>query len=391
MKRLLLLVAIALALAASGCSTGHPAAAPGPAHAAPATAAGTAERHPLPALEPRLAVRPDVPWHRVGRDWHLVMTVSGPRRPDGVVPRQARIQLLGPAGRRTDVVVMDRGVLAGAMPGRWSSWVPTVEDVSPVDHTVLLRFTADRHATTAVALDLRTGRQRRAPVPPTAGRLVLLEEGFAYLGGGGRLVSVDWDGTTAPVGGTDGTVLPLPGRVAVVTGHPLRVLGVDGTRRRLAGPPGVGGCGPRRWWGSGSLVVTCSDHSLWQVPVHGGPPVAVTQEPDPHGAVMDFGAEDAVRVGGEIFVQKSAGCGAGWLARADPDGTTTNIDGTRSQRLVGVLRDRLLVQRFAPCGRATGLVLLDPATLVASPLLDLGPHGQLDALASWDGVPDPVR
>jgi hypothetical protein len=127
------------------------------------------------------------------------------------------------------------------------------------------------------------------------------------------------------------------------------------------------------------------------VPVDGGTPVAVTREPHADGAVMDFGADDAVRVGGETYVQKNAGCGAGWLARADPDGTTTDLDGRRSQQLIGVLGERLLVQRFAPCGRATGLVLLDPATLAASPLLDLGPHEQLVALASWDGVPGLVR
>jgi hypothetical protein len=237
---------VALALVASACSTQRPAPSAGAAHAAPATAASASKRDPLPALEPRLTVRPDVPWHRVGRDWLLVMTVSGPRRPDGVVPQQARIQLLSPAGRRTDVVVMDRGVLAGAAPGRWSSWVPAVEDVSPVDHTVLLRFVAARHAATAVSLDLRTGRQRRTPVPDSAGRLLLTEHGSARLGPGGRLVSVDRAGTTAPLGGTDGTVLPLPGRAAFVTGHPLRVLGADGSRRRLVEPQGVGGCGPRR-------------------------------------------------------------------------------------------------------------------------------------------------
>lgn len=38
--------------------------------------------------------------------------------------------------------------------------------------------------------------------------------------------------------------------------------------------------------------------------------------------------------------------------------------------------DRLLVIGVTPCGRATGLVLLEPATLARTPILTLGRHEQ---------------
>lgn len=336
-------------------------------------------------------MRGDVPWQRVGPDWHLVTTLVGPPTEEGVDPRKARLQLLDPAGRRTDVVVMDRSVLGGAKPRRWGTWVPQVEDFSAADRTVLLRFTATGFAATAVSLDLRTGAQQRAAVPAGAGGLLLTDGGFAYLGSGGRLVSAEWDGTTTRLDSTDGAVLPLPDRSAVVTGHPMRVLGLDGARRRLAEPRGLDGCGPRRWWGSDTVLATCSDSSLWLVPLDDGTPTRLTLEPDSRGSVMDFGADDAVRLGGATYVQKIPGCGTGWLARAHPDGTTTNLDDTRPQQLVGAVGDRLLVVRFAPCGRATGVVLLDPTTLAGAPLLTLRRREQLYGVASWDGVPVLIR
>lgn len=392
MKRVLALVAVAAVV--SGCmSADQPE--PTGGHlsttASSRTTTRVAAKPAPPTLEPHLTVRRGAPWKQVGPGWHLVTVLHGPPTPDGVDPRAARIQLLDPAGRRTDVVVMDRDVLAGARPRRWSTWVPQVEDLSTADRTLLLRFTAAGYATAAVSLDLRTGRQRRARLPEGAGSLLLTDGGFAYLGQDGRLVSIAWDGTTTRLGRTDGSVLPLPDRSAVVTGHPVRVLGIDGSSRRLAQPPVSGGCGPRRWWDSRTVLATCSDGSLWLVPADGGTAARLTREPDPHGTTLDFGADDAVRVGDTTYVQKIPGCGTGWLAQLDADGTTTDLDGTRPQQLVEAVGDRLLVLRSTPCGRTTGLVLLDPTTLADEAVLTVGRREQLVGLRSWDALPVLVR
>lgn len=385
------LAVAALALVVAGCSTPHqPKAAAGDTSATPTPVASTAKPS-LPVIEPRLTVNRDVPWHRVGADWHLVMTVSGRRGPDGIDPDRARLQLLDPAGRRTDVVVMDRDVLGGAEPPRWGTWVPEVEDFASADRTVLLRFWAARHAATVVALDLVTGDQRSVRVPSSAGAVALREGGLVHVRSGQRVVSLDPDGTTTVLGRGDATLLPLPGRTAVVTGHPLQVLGLDGSRRALAEPDDRDGCSPRRWWDGDTVLATCSDDSLWLVPLGDGAPRMVTREADPHSGVMDFGADDAVQLDGTTYVQKNAGCGAGWVARANPDGTTTDLDGRREQRLVGVEGGRLLVQRSTPCGHGTDLVMLDPATLEVEPLLTPGRHEQVYGLWSSDLVPALVR
>ena len=379
MKRALtLLVAV---LATAGCTEQPPLATPAPA-ASPAAQA-------LPALRPRLTLVAGAPWRRVDADWQLVMTLSGPH-PEGVPdPEEARIELLSPTGRRTALARMDRTVLAGS-PVRKDAWpFPTIEDFSAADRTVLLLFHAEARDATAVSLDLVSGEQRRARVPIGTSGLVLRDEGFVLLDGRGRLVSAGWDGTTSPLARTTGRVLPLADRSGVVVSRPLRVVRFDGSVRPLAAPA-AGRCEPRRWWRADAVLATCGGGSAWSVPLDGSSAREVAR-PAPNS---ETGLDDAVRVRGETYVQELEGCSGAWLARVLPDGTAAAAEGTRGQRLVGVVGERLLVEPATSCGTVGGsgggLALLDPGTLATEPLLRLGRDEVLRSVRPWGGWPEPI-
>jgi len=345
----------------------------------------------VPTLEPTLAVPGvDVDWDRVGPDWHVVATMSGRHEQGDLVdPDSARIQLLSPTGERTDLVEMGDDVLPPSAARKWTWPFPRVEDVDPAARTVLLLFHSDFRDATVVSVDLATGEQRRAAVPKGTGAAVLREGGFASVGFKGDLVSVDWDGTRRRLGRSDGSLLPLPDRSGVVVSRPLRVASYDGSSQALTAPTGSGACRPARWWDERTVLLSCMKGSLWLVPLDGSEPTMLAPDADQHATEMDFGSSDAVRLGGATFLQREAGCGAGWIARLAADGTTVNLEGHREQSLVGTLGDRLVVRQWESCssGPRTALVLLDPDTLDARPLLTLGRREELSWVRSWDGTP----
>lgn len=391
MKRVLALAA--LALVASGCTTQHQ---PEPATdgatsttPTPTTVASTEEAR-LPALEPHLTVRSDVPWQEVGPDWHLVMTLAGPhlRQPDHREADEARLQLLSPSGVRTDIVVMDHDVVAesGASKRAWP--FPSVEDFSPEDRTVLLLFHDASRDATAVLLDLVTGEQRQARVPSGTAALTFTDDGFAYLDVRQRLVVAGWDGSTEQIARPVMGALPLADRSGVVVPAPLRVVGFDGSTTPLSEPAGEDRCRPSSWWTADTVVLTCAGGTLWTVPLDGAEPHALVEAHD-----GEYGIDEAVRLDGETYVQKLEGCGGGWLARANPDGSTTDLDRTREWRLVDAAEDRLVVRPATTCGEPgphVALALLDPHTLEVDPLLTLAPDEVLWSVRSWGELPRAV-
>ncbi|MDR7252729.1 hypothetical protein J2X46_001705 [Nocardioides sp. BE266] len=383
MKRVLALVA--LALVASGCTTPHqPEPAAGATSTTPTPVAGTGTPR-LPALEPHLTVRHDVPWQRVGPDWHLLMTLAGPhlRQPDHREADEARLQLLSPSGVRTDLVVMDHDVVAESQASKRAWPFPSVEDFSPEDRTVLLLFHDASRDATAVLLDLASGEQRQVRVPMGTAGLMLRDGGFAYLDVRGRLVAADWDGATRVVSRTTGVVLPRADRSGVVAAHPLRVVSLYGSVRRLPDRRSTGGCNPRAWWDAGTVLLTCGG-SLWSARLAGGPLRLVAR------ATAEVGVDDAVRLGDDTYLQILEGCGGAWLARAEPDGSTADLSGTHGQRLVGVVGDRLLVQPATPCGTPgvhVGLALLDPAGGESEPFLEVQRDEVVSSVHAWGGLP----
>jgi hypothetical protein len=382
MKRVL--PVLVLALAVSGCSTSQQTDQDTAAPPAGPASAVTAARPQLPPLEPRLTVSGDrVPWGRVGSGWQLVMTVRGVDADGEPQATDARLRLVSPTGRSTDVVVMDEGVAAGSLVRHRQSPFPTVEDLAADDRAALLLFHATSRDATAVLLDLVSGEQRRARVPMGTAGLALRDEGFAYLDARGRLVAADWDGTTRVVSRTTGVVLPHADRSGVVAAHPLRVLGFDGSVRRLPEPTADSTCNPRGWWDTDTILVTCG-RSSWATPLDGGPSRLVAR------ASGEVGIDDAVPVGDDTYVQVLEGCGGAWLARAEPGGSTTDLDGTRGRRLLGVVGDRLLVQPATPCGtpgRHVGLALLDPTDGARETLVRVRRDEVVTSVRPWAGLP----
>jgi TolB protein len=255
---------------------------------------------------------------------------------------------------------------------------------------------------TAISVDLRSGNQTTFAVAGGSPIGYARPDGTAVLVGKGHygdrpsLERVDLAGNQEliyPLGEDyKGGALPTPDGTQVVLGSSkgLALVGNDGTPGKALPVPGeLTACSPVRWWTSGVVLARCgaavrfsSAGQLWQVPVDGTTPIALTavnsaQGDDP-GFRGDYGDVDAWQLPSGTFLQSLGACGTLFLSRLTPDGHTTqvNVPGVSSSVIVnGVSGDKLVLVAKAGCGPGTSLLTYDPATNSYTTLLGATVNG----------------
>ena len=140
-------------------------------------------------------------------------------------------------------------------------------------------------------------------------------------------------------------------------------------------------CSPVRWWTPTVILTHCtrersSANQLWQVPLDGGAPIALTavnsgQQHDP-GFEDDSDNGIAWQLPSGTFLQSAGACGTAFLSRLTADGRTTQVivPGVSPNVFVaGVTGDKLVLQGQVGCGGTTSLLTYDPAANTSTVLL----------------------
>ena len=358
-----------------------------------------------------------VPWSQVGPGWMLaVWNPVTPHQP-GAAPDPAphsapnqptdetassTLYLVDPAGNRYPIATF--GPPSGFEGPRLIDWS------GDGSHALLSIQGPSGQPPATILVDLHTGTQTTI----SAGA-----SGFTRPDGNAILVSTDDDGTvpgtlkrfdlagnlqlTYPtdwLGGAgefSGTYLESPDGTQLVlgianpgndqgakTGNGLVVVRNDGTfvRQLPSLMPGAE-CAPIRWWAATVILAHCTaSHSsasqLWEVPLDGGAPTALTavnsgQMDDP-GFGGDIGDGIAWQLPSGTFLESAGACGTIFLSRLTPDMHTmrVNVPGVSdSVRVVGATADKLLLMAKVGCGSTTSLLTYDPAA--NTPTVLLGP------------------
>ncbi|WP_297737360.1 hypothetical protein [Mycobacterium sp.] len=381
------IVAVAAVLAA-GCSS-----------ATGSTAAHSPSGSPVVAAQPAAhgveAPIEAIPWSQVGPGWMLALWSPAISHRPGVKPAPTEpnpdtvtttLYLVDPAGGRYPISTFPPGSDARLVD--WSN---------DGGHAL---FYATKPGSlsvgTAIAVDLRNGKQVTFTVVDGSPIGYARPDGTAVLIGKGRygegssLQRVDLAGNqelTYPLGQDyKGGALPTPDGTQLVRGSSkgLALVGNDGSPLKALQVPGtLTACSPVRWWTSTVVLARCTDAApfsstgqLWQVPVDGTTPTALTavnsaQGDDP-GFKGDYGDVDAWQLPSGTFLQSIGACGTMFLSRLTPDGHTTRvkIPGVSDSVLVnGVTGDKLVLVATAGCGPGTSLLAYDPATNTYTTLL----------------------
>lgn len=345
-----------------------------------------------------------VPWSKVGPGWLLAEWSPATPHPPGArnAPDGPRadevpttVYLVDPTGNRFPVTTFAPG--SNLQLADWSG-----------DGSHALFAAAYSAPDSAVSVDLHTGEKTTVPLsgfprytrpkgtallvsnsfngnePGTLKRIDLKgDPQFSYptddLGGAGQF-SGDYaespDGTQLMLGTAN-----LGNEVVARSDNSLVVMGNDGTViRKLPTPMDRAMCRPVKWWAAGSVLVRCTAESssaqqLWEVPVDGSTPTAITAvnsgQPD-SGFGGDLGDLDAWKLPAGTFLQSEGACGSLFLSKLTPDGHTTRvkIPGVSDDVVVtGAANDRLLVRGQVGCGGTTSLVSYDPAADASTVLL----------------------
>lgn len=357
------------------------------------------------APAPAAAAVADVPWSKVGPGWMLATwNPATGRGPGSISPDEwtaaqltTTLYLIDPAGARYAITTFPP---TGNNPG------PELVDWSG-DGSHALFYVSGKHGPgpNAISVDLHTGTQTTLTVDGTPrythpdGKAILV---LAGDNGNNTLKRVDLAGNpqfTYPTdqlgsagrfGGQylqspDGTLLVLstgnPGnQQSPGSGNNLVVMRNDGQVVRELPPPMPGGsCDPVRWWTPTAILANCTGDSgvqLWQVPVDGDAPTALTapnsRNGDDPGFQGDYGDGDAWQLPSGTFLQTAGACGSIFLSRLTPDKHTTKVTppGMESSVIVaGATADKLLLVGKVGCGGTTSLVSYDPATNTDTVLL----------------------
>jgi hypothetical protein len=336
-----------------------------------------------------------IPWAQVGPGWMLALwspaishrpgEKGAPNEPDpGKVA--TTLYLVDPAGGRYPITTFPPGSTARLLD--WSG-----------DRSHALFYATkpgSSHNETAIAVDLRNGNQTTVALGDGGPIGYARPDGTAVLTSKGHypdppsLQRVDLSGKqelTYPVGPDyKGGALPTPDGVQLVLGSSkgLALMGSDGTPgKQLPVPGNLTTCSPVRWWTSTVVLARCSDDNrfshtiqLWQVPVDGTAPTALTAVNsgggnDP-GFSGDLGDTNAWQLPSGTFTQSIGGCGTVFLSRLTPDGhaSRVKVPGVSNSVIVnGVSGDKLVLVATAGCGPGTSLLAYDPAANTFSTLL----------------------
>jgi hypothetical protein len=345
-----------------------------------------------------------IPWGQVGPGWILSTWSQARDASDDPSKGAVTLYLFDPAGGRYAITSFSP----------WPATEPGIAGQTPA----LADWSGDgRHAlfearkavggqTAMIEVDLTTGAKRTFTVStqsysawgrysrPT-GQAILVSDSKSLNGKYTDLLErVDLSGTTQLTLPTDhlGTAGKFNGnylqtsdgsQLVLGTDNGLVVVGKDGAVvRQLPMPAPTNSCSPVRWWTSSVILATCVPPQnvdmgvrLWQVPLAGGAPTALTPV-DAH----ELGYLDAWQVPGGTFLENVPGCGGdGLLFRLTPDMQikkviVPGVDSDKTVRVVGVIADKLLLKTSGGCGSPTMVLrIYDPVANTATVLS--GPSG----------------
>ena len=353
------------------------------------------------APAPTAAAVTDVPWAKVGPSWTLAIWNPATGHGPGGTSRgewtanmlTSTLYLIDPAGARYAITTFQP--VGGGPSVRLVDW-------SGDGSHALFELGSN-----VISVDLHTGMQTTLTVDGNPrytrpdGKAILVSTSGNDTGTG-TLKRIDLAGNpqlTYPTdrlgsaggfGGTyvespDGTQLVLsttnPGKPQTAKpANSLVVMRNDGVVvRELPSPMPGGSCDPVRWWTPTAILARCTAESggqLWQVPMDGAAPTAVTAINSGHGEDPgfqgDFGDSDAWQLPSGTFLQSAGACGSIFLSRVTPDKHTTRVTppGMESSVLVaGATADKLLLVGKVGCGDTTSLVSYDPAANTDTVLL----------------------
>jgi hypothetical protein len=377
---------IATALMA-GCS---PSPAVPPSHDA---ATGTAPQGTIPEKSSARGVEAaaaTIPWAQVGPGWVLATWTAAithqpgapyaPGEPDPATAART-LFLVDPAGTRYPITTFPAN----------GHGQPTLTDWSS-DGSHALFSLPYATAPASIVVDLHTGAQTTVPVdgaPRFArpdGTALLVTSHSADYNSPSFLERVDLNGRQELAYPTDKLTGQFTGRyalsaddtqLALGTSTGLALMGTDGTLGPTIAVPGLSNCDPVRWWDDRStprLLAQCEESSgasLWVVPTNGAAPTRLTAPNDGMKA-PDTGDVNAWTLQSGTFVQALGGCGVEYLAKVNPDGTTTKVDVPETQGSVDVIGANgadLYLHANVPCSGGTSLIDYDPATNTSTVLL----------------------
>jgi TolB protein len=381
-----------------------------------ATSATPSARVPLPGLGVELPAS-QIPWSQVGPGWILASWSptsgldSGHSPPAGLpTASPVTLYLLDPAGGRYAITTFPPS--RGAGPDD-PSRTPHLADWSGDGrHALFEEFVGAGGKATVTEVDLATGAKQIFTAPAYArvaysrptGQAILESFSDSSSNGGYThiLERVDLSGTkqlTFPIdqlgaaGKFNDAYLQTPDGTQLVLGadNGMVVVGHDGVvARQLPMPEPRSSCRPVRWWTSTVILAACdilpppsgpvggSESQLWQVPLAGGAPTALTSV---NG--RDLGYQNAWQLPSGTFLDDVPGCGGdGLLFRLTADMQTTQVDVPgvahgKTVVAVGVTADKLVLMTRGNCGSPnTSLRTYDPAantsTVLLGPPLDGG-------------------
>jgi hypothetical protein len=393
------------AMMAAGCSsspTNSPAAQE--SSISPATSAATstqAQAAPAAAHGVEATIK-EVPWSEVGPGWTLATWNPATAHRPGEKPAPGEpdpettattLYLVNPAGNRYAITTFPP-----------QSRLRLVDWSGDGSHAL---FTASSGTSSrAISIDLHTGAQTTIPVDGSPrythpdGKAILVS---THFNGNepGTLKRIDLAGNeqmsypTEQLGGAgqfSGRYLESPDGTQLVLGtanlgnelvprsdNSLVVMGNDGNIvQTLPSPMPKAECWPVRWWTPTVILAHCmsSGSQLWEVPLDGRTPTALTavnsgQGDDP-GFGNDLGDGIAWELPSGTFLQSAGACGTAFLSRLTPDGHTmrVNVPGmSQSVFVTGATGDKLVLQGHMDCGGGTSLVTYDPAANTSNVLL----------------------
>ena len=397
-------LAVVAALLLAGCSAPTPgqSASSSPETSTPSTTSAGARPLALGAEGPVESI----PWAQVGPGWKLATwrpaaePAPGPPPPTDAPNYETdptTLYLVNPTGGRYAITTFPPNASPELVD--WSG---------DGDRALFSNGGGGAPATTVIEVDLHSGTQATIPVVDANFIRYTRPEGKALLltkvkmNAPSVLERVDLTGKpqlTYPLRLPDnwGTYLSTPDGTKLVFSSETGLILMDNAGKASTTLPVAGQteCAPVRWWdgvAGNTVLAACgiSDSRLWAVPIDGSAPTALTA-PNDGQEDSDFGYANAWQVPAGTFVQARAGCGAGFLAKLNADGTTTKVavpdlDPQRSNYVVGVDGGNLdLVGMTAGCGDSQSLVDYDPSAGTTTVLL--GPP--LNGGAVIDALPYP--
>lgn len=410
MKRSRITVGLATlaAVMLAGCSSSSGSTTTHSTAAAPAAPTSTTRAPAAPAVANGVkAAIGDVPWAKVGPGWTLAMWSPATPHMPGAQPDPdeqkpetdtTTLYLVDPQGNRYTIATF----------GTEDARAPELLDWSGDGSHALLgaRYPAP---SSVVSIDLHTGAQTTLPVNgyprythPDGQSLLVATDYNSNTNQPGTLKRLDLAGNeqqsypTDQLAGADtfsgdylesidGKQLVLAtangDKQAALWGeNTMVVMGNDGkTIRTLTSPMQKGHCSPVRWWTTTVVLANCRNDAgsqLWEVPLDGGTPTALTavnsgQEDDP-GFGGDIGDGVAYQLSSGTYLQSAGACGTMFLSRLTPDMHTTRVDipGVSEDVMVaGATADKLLLLGKVGCSGTTSMLTYDPAANTSTVLL----------------------